>query len=516
MGGIESLASFLEAENEENPTAQASLVDILAKKEELKSNITPVASSIPAPPTGILSLLDPKSNEAILQSMCKNLFKTDEKGESKYEQDVSFEYAEENKEIFVKLDSILTKVTSEKQNPLEMSLISRIPLLAQEETEEVQVQYRSLPKNIKVQNSKHFVMLPKYRKSVTAANQEVEIPDPEQFMCLGYDTPDKKNKHYRYVLNKELEYTMYMGARAFQSIPIHRGKQTPVSQGFLSKIFSANEPIYKEVGCFKGVVDIISNDDLNLMRELELEKEGIKLNVPIQEKEWSEISPLELELMKKSYVSIRVYVIEADIYDNYDIGSDNDPYLKIRLGKEEINDCANFIQDKNHPQFLKSFELKTTFPGDSHLKIEVWDKDLIKTDELIGATKIDIENRFYDQKYRELEHIPIETRKLYHPTTKQERGTIKLWVEIFQAVENDSKKKSEECQKMKKVWDISPRPPTELELRVIVWETKDVPMADVEDTVDIFVTGSLPGMDENTVGRTDVHYRSQTGYVALA
>jgi hypothetical protein len=28
-------------------------------------------------------------------------------------------------------------------------------------------------------------------------------------------------------------------------------------------------------------------------------------------------------------------------------------------------------------------------------------------------------------------HYPIETRKIYHPKSSAERGTIRLWVEIY-------------------------------------------------------------------------------------
>lgn len=33
------------------------------------------------------------------------------------------------------------------------------------------------------------------------------------------------------------------------------------------------------------------------------------------------------------------------------------------------------------------------------------------------------------------------------------------------------------------------------ELRCIVWDSKDVPKLDVEDAVDIFISGTLPGIN---------------------
>ena len=48
-------------------------------------------------------------------------------------------------------------------------------------------------------------------------------------------------------------------------------------------------------------------------------------------------------------------------------------------------------------------------PGASDLKIKFWDEDIIKKDDLIGETIIDIERRFFDQKWRSFEHLPAET-----------------------------------------------------------------------------------------------------------
>lgn len=51
-----------------------------------------------------------------------------------------------------------------------------------------------------------------------------------------------------------------------------------------------------------------------------------------------------------------------------------------------------------------------------------------------------------------------------------------------------------------------------MELRLIVWETKEVPFADVEETSDIYITVFL---DRDIKKSTDVHYRCQDGNVYL-
>lgn len=62
----------------------------------------------------------------------------------------------------------------------------------------------------------------------------------------------------------------------------------------------------------------------------------------------------------------------------------SDPYLKIRLGKEAIDDVENRITDNCNPQYYKRYDITTELPGASELTIQVWDYDDFMPDELIG------------------------------------------------------------------------------------------------------------------------------------
>ena len=67
--------------------------------------------------------------------------------------------------------------------------------------------------------------------------------------------------------------------------------------------------------------------------------------------------------------------------------------------------------------------------------------------------------------------------------------------------------------KIPKKWDISSIPEQDFELRVIIWETNNVPSADATGTSDVFVRVSLNNLDIPQVEETDVHTQATRGFV---
>ncbi|XP_059972637.1 otoferlin isoform X1 [Mesoplodon densirostris] len=96
-------------------------------------------------------------------------------------------------------------------------------------------------------------------------------------------------------------------------------------------------------------------------------------------------------------VLVRVYVVRATDLHPADINGKADPYIAIRLGKTDIRDKENYISKQLNPIFGKSFDIEASFPMESMLTVAVYDWDLVGTDDLIGETKIDLENRFYSK-----------------------------------------------------------------------------------------------------------------------
>ncbi|XP_059826412.1 fer-1-like protein 6 isoform X1 [Hypanus sabinus] len=96
-------------------------------------------------------------------------------------------------------------------------------------------------------------------------------------------------------------------------------------------------------------------------------------------------------------VLIRVYIVAANNLHPADPDGGADPYIVLQIGKTEIKDRDNYIPKQLNPPFGRSYDIEATFPMDSMLTISIYDFDMIGRDDLIGQTKIDLENRFYSK-----------------------------------------------------------------------------------------------------------------------
>ncbi|XP_032526397.2 otoferlin-like [Danaus plexippus] len=97
------------------------------------------------------------------------------------------------------------------------------------------------------------------------------------------------------------------------------------------------------------------------------------------------------------HVLVRVYIVKATDLHPMDLNGKADPYISLQLGSKKISDKENYVSKQLNPVFGKCFEIEATFPQDSNLTIQVLDWDLVGSDDLIGETKIDLENRFYSR-----------------------------------------------------------------------------------------------------------------------
>lgn len=150
------------------------------------------------------------------------------------------------------------------------------------------------------------------------------------------------------------------------SFPLYRGKKTGDSAEDENRI----------VGYFKGAVKVYK---LPILKGLEPAfAPTLPTNDPI-------------------HVLVRVYIVKATDLHPMDLNGKADPYVVLQLGSKRISDKDNYVSKQLNPVFGKCFEIEATFPQDSMLNVQVLDWDLVGSDDLIGETKIDLENRFYSK-----------------------------------------------------------------------------------------------------------------------
>lgn len=153
-----------------------------------------------------------------------------------------------------------------------------------------------------------------------------------------------------------------------QTFPLYRGKRT-------ESIFEDEQRV---VGHFKGAIRIYQL----------VEQKAKESRLPL-------ISPVKNDPI---HVLVRVYIVKASDLHPMDLNGKADPYVVLQLGNNKrISNKNNYISKQLNPVFGQCFEVEVTFPQESNLTVQIYDWDLFGSDDLIGETRIDLENRFYSK-----------------------------------------------------------------------------------------------------------------------
>ncbi|XP_050683960.1 otoferlin-like [Leptidea sinapis] len=170
------------------------------------------------------------------------------------------------------------------------------------------------------------------------------------------------------------------------SFDLYRGKKTG----------DDSEDENRIVGTFKGALKVYKwplSNDLDYQSTLGFDPsngffQGVPSNEPIR-------------------VLVRIYIVKAMDLHPMDYNGKADPYIVLHLGSRRLSDKEHYQSKQLNPVFGRCFETEATFPHDSMLTIRILDWDLIGKDDLIGETKIDLENRFYS-RHRATCGLPIK------------------------------------------------------------------------------------------------------------
>ena len=256
----------------------------------------------------------------------------------------------------------------------------------------------------------------------------------------------------------------------------------------------------KNYGFFKGLIRISEKSQYDSHKQyIQNIIDKYKGELPPELTFLTAFDDLGKSILVKRSLIVRVYILELNNLARRDTFSESDPYIKILLGdKELVNERKKAFKDCKNCKWYQYYDLRIELPGSSKLRIQVMDYDALFSDDLVGETSIDIEDRYFDNRWQALENKPIEVRQLYHPDYERSQGEVLMWLEMFD--QNEENKLEP--------WNIEPEPKSTLQMRLIIYETEGMENLDIEDTSDIYVMAFIDGKDK---AQTDVHYRCSTG-----
>ncbi|XP_034548431.1 fer-1-like protein 4 [Notolabrus celidotus] len=304
-------------------------------------------------------------------------------------------------------------------------------------------------------------------------------------------------------------------------------------------------------------------------------------------------------------VLVRVYIVKATSLTPTDPNGKADPYLVVTVGEQSQDTSDRYIPKQLNPTFGEVFEFNISFPLETDMIVEVYDHDMLGSDDIVGETRVDLENRFYSRhrascglatyydvdgynKWRDSKKpsaiLAELCRKNGIMSPEYRTSEVKVLNKIFkippdavpEALLKKNQRTTEEEAEMEEhaalsvlhrwgemkefipgavhlvpehveirsllnqdnpglpqgylhMWvdmfptdipappaiDIKPRKPEQYELRVIIWNTDDVFLDDVnpftgDPSSDIYVKGWVRGL-EGEKQETDVHFNSLTG-----
>ncbi|CBN80088.1 conserved unknown protein [Ectocarpus siliculosus] len=286
-------------------------------------------------------------------------------------------------------------------------------------------------------------------------------------------------------------------------------------ENFLKNAPFENYPLFLGAEKLKGGVRLFRQTS---RRKVGLLKGLVAVSESPPDPESSEFVDMRLLRAPKSY-ACRLYVVKGLHLQPKDMNGLADPYLRCKVGKlrfDDSKDKSNIQMATLNPEFFRVFEFEVTMPGESQLKLKLYDYDRFGADELIGETVIDLEDRWFSRGWHDLEsqdlvaserrgidgpYKPLELRDLSVPTSANPQGQVMMWLDILTLPQ---------ARRYPPV-TMEPPSPLKVEVRVVVWRSEDVVACnDFSGLRDLYCRMWME-TDSKKKRDTDTHWRCKNG-----
>jgi hypothetical protein len=348
-------------------------------------------------------------------------------------------------------------------------------------------------------------------------NEEAPLPQPAiddkkaaELFSVAAETAKEDDEVMPYMrgratINESLDHPKYVGQAPFSTYRLLRGQK---KGGFFAKLLGGGEEF--EAGVLKGCVTLVAPKGSELQKAIE--------NAPTG----SAIRRIFPQVPKAPNVDPKQVVVRLYVLKGFNMYCEDDAnlYLRVKLGKTIIQDKGKVCKGNNQLEFYQSFELRVELPGVSQLEVSVVEKNFFGFDTVIGTTTLDLEDRFFNEKWRngnfdtigkdkdeklaKLNRKPVEECTLRLPSNRMPQGKISCWLDIM--TEKDAAKEP--------MFDISLVPPAPFEMRLVLWKARNMPSAETvaKDMNDLYLVASLISLNGLDIEKeTDVHWRAKNG-----
>ena len=142
---------------------------------------------------------------------------------------------------------------------------------------------------------------------------------------------------------------------------------------------------YRRCGFFKGVIRIRLGNPADIVaHNKRVHSKPRGEGAPGKKEDMFSASFLSRVMVPKNVV-VRVYCLKGLNIVPMDVGGGkSDPYIKLEVGQEVVSGRKFYIKDATDPGFYRCFEVTTTLPGASRLKVTCMDYDWITGDDTVG------------------------------------------------------------------------------------------------------------------------------------